>query len=366
MNTDFTNSFRDRSVFVTGHTGFKGSWLCLWLNHLGARVTGYALEPPTHPNNFTVSGIGDILHDHYQADIRNEKILHEALRKAAPDVIFHLAAQSIVRKGYQIPRETFDVNVMGSVSLLDGIRNLKQPCVVVIVTSDKCYRNREQIWGYRESDPFGDYDPYGGSKGAAEIAVRTYRHSYFPPERLGQHGVKLASARAGNVIGGGDWTADALIVDVVRALSTRQPVQLRNPESIRPWQHVLQALSGYVTLAARLLESDQAELCSGWNIGPLPGNELPVKDVVELFLKEWGNGGWEDMRQAKQPHEAVTLRLCIDKALWRLPWKPGWDTAQAVRHTARWYKRFLTRPDTMQAFSLEQIAEYEAILKADR
>lgn len=360
MTVPFADTFAGRSVFVTGHTGFKGSWLCLWLKRLGATVTGYALEPPTNPNNFTVSEIFELLSKHYEADIRDETTLHAALQDAAPDVVLHLAAQSVVRKSYRIPRETFEVNVIGTASLLDGVRKLGKPCVVVVVTSDKCYENREQVWGYRESDPFGDYDPYGGSKGAAEILVRSYRRSFFPPGRVYEHGVKLASARAGNVIGGGDWTADALIVDIVRALSQDKPVPIRNPGSYRPWQHVLQALSGYITLAARLLESDNPDLCSGWNIGPLPGNELSVREVVELFLQEWGAGSWINISDPAQPHEANILRLAIDKALWQLDWKPRWSVHEALRQTARWYKQFFVEPESMRQLCVKQIEAYEA------
>lgn len=355
----YSGRFKGRSVFVTGHTGFKGSWLCLWLSHLGASVTGYALTPPSQPNNFTLSGIRSLLTDHYQADIRDEQTLHAALKKAKPDIILHLAAQSIVRESYNIPRETFDVNVMGTASLLDGIRLLDKPCAVVLVTSDKCYRNREQVWGYRESDPLGDLSPYGGSKGAAELLIRSYRHAYFHPARLQDHGIKIASARAGNVIGGGDWTQDALVVDIVRALSKNKPALLRNPYASRPWQHVLQALNGYLTLAQRLTENDDPSLCSAWNIGPQAGEELPVQDLADLFIGEWGQGSWQDVSLSSAPHEAEILRLNIDKALWQLGWKPGWDVFETVRQTALWYKRYFDRPDTVQSFSLQQIKDYE-------
>ena len=360
MRPPFGNAFSGRSVFVTGHTGFKGSWLCLWLERLGAKVTGYALEPPTDPNNFTISRVRDVLADHYEADIRDEETLHAAMRKADPDLILHLAAQSVVRRSYEIPRETFDVNVMGTASVLESVRRLDKPCAVICITSDKCYQNREQVWGYRESDPFGDHDPYGGSKGAAEILIRSYRHSFFPTERLDTHGVKLASGRAGNVIGGGDWTPHALIVDIVRALSQNRPAQIRNAGAFRPWQHVLQALSGYLTLAAKLLESDDPKYCSGWNIGPLPGNELPVRQIVEMFLQEWGSGSWEDVSDVSQPHEAHVLRLAIDKAIWLLGWKPRWTVQEALRQTARWYRRYFETPESMRDLCIEQICAYEA------
>lgn len=362
MKKPFWESIVGQSVFVTGHTGFKGSWLCLWLERLGARVTGYALEPPTNPNNFTVSSVGDLLEDHHEADVRDESTLHTAMRRAQPDIVLHLAAQSIVRKSYAVPRETFEVNVMGTVNVLEGVRKLDKPCAVVCVTSDKCYENREQIWGYREEDAMGEHDPYGGSKGAAELAIRSYRHSFFPPERYSEHGVKLASGRAGNVIGGGDWTPDALIVDVVRALIKQEPVRIRSPHAFRPWQHVLQALSGYLMLAVRLIECEDPALCSGWNFGPLPGNELPVRQVVQRFFAQWGDGSWIDESDENQPHEATILRLAIDKALWELDWRPCWAVEEALRRTAQWYRRYLEDPSDMRRFSRQQIDDYQAAL----
>jgi CDP-glucose 4,6-dehydratase len=360
MKPPFANAFSGRSVFVTGHTGFKGSWLCLWLERLGATVTGYALEPPTDPNNFTISRIRDSLADHYEADIRDEDTLTAAMQKADPDLVLHLAAQSVVRRSYEIPRETFDVNVMGTASVLESVRRLNKPCSVVCVTSDKCYQNVEQVWGYRETDALGEHDPCGGSKGAAELVIRSYRHSFFPPGQLEKHGVKLASGRAGNVIGGGDFTPHALIVDIVRALAKNQTVPIRSPGAFRPWQHVLQALSGYLTLAARLLESDDPKYCSGWNIGPLPGNELPVRQIVESFLQEWGCGTWEDASDPSQPHEAHILRLAIDKAIWLLDWKPRWTVQETLRHTARWYRQYFQSPKMMRELGLEQIHAYES------
>ncbi|MGM0486088.1 MAG: CDP-glucose 4,6-dehydratase [Planctomycetota bacterium] len=362
MTVAFKQAFSGRTIFVTGHTGFKGSWLCLWLHRLGARVIGYALEPPTTPNNFTLCGVRETLERHYQADIRDQRTLHAAMRGAEPDVVFHLAAQSIVRKSYDIPYETFDVNTMGTASVLEGARELDNPCVVVCVTSDKCYHNREQVWGYREQDAMGEHDPYGGSKGAAELLIRSYRHSFFPSDRYDLHGIKLASGRAGNVIGGGDWTPDALIVDVVKALTAHEPVVLRRPDAYRPWQHVLQALSGYLTLAARLLEDDNPGLCSGWNFGPLAGSERPVREVVESFLKHWGSGQWIDGSERDGRHEAQILRLAIDKAIWQLGWRPRWSIEDALYRTAAWYRRYMDAPDTLTDLTYEQIEAYESLL----
>ncbi len=364
MNKHFAESLKGKSVFVTGHTGFKGSWLCLWLEKIGAKVTGYALAPPTEPSNFCVSGVRDVLVDHHEGDIRDEANLTQAMKKAQPDVVLHLAAQSVVRASYDIPRETFDVNVIGTASVLEAVRALDKPCAVVCVTSDKCYENREQIWGYRESDAMGEHDPYGGSKGAAELVIRSYRHSFFSPQQHSVHGIKLASGRAGNVIGGGDFTPDALIVDVFKSLTKNEPAQLRNPGAFRPWQHVLQALSGYLTLAGRLLESDDPSYCSGWNFGPSAGNELPVHQLVDIFLEQWGSGSWVDVSNSNNPHEACVLRLSIDKALWQLDWKPCWPVHETLRRTAQWYRRYLDAPTSMRDFCFEQIGAYQAASEA--
>lgn len=362
----FDRAFAGRSVFVTGHTGFKGSWLCLWLSKLGARITGYSLPPPTNPNHFTMAGIEQLLERNYVADIRDESTLRAALQAAQPDLILHLAAETVVRRGYQLPRETFDINVMGTVSVLECVRQLGRPCAVVAITSDKCYENREQVWGYRECDPMGEHDPYGASKGAAELAIRAYRDSYFPHERLHKHGVKLASGRAGNVIGGGDFTPFALVVDAVCALHQRIPVRLRNPRALRPWQHVLQALSGYLTLAARMLKSDDPVLLSGWNFGPRPGNELPVCEFLNLLIREWGAGSWLDASDPNQPAESCILRLAIDKALWQLNWKPLWDIHTTLQHTARWYRAYFDGNESLAELARRQIAEYEQDLLAAR
>lgn len=353
-----------KSVFVTGHTGFKGSWLCLWLSELGAKVTGYALEAPTAPNNFAVSRVRELLHDHHEADIRDEAKLFAAMKRADPDIVLHLAAQSVVREAYASPKETFDVNVMGTISVLECVRRLERSCVVVCVTSDKCYENVEQVWGYREHDAMGDHDPYGGSKGAAELAIRSYRHSFFPPEEIHRHGIKLASGRAGNVIGGGDWTKDALIVDVFKALADGQSVALRSPYAFRPWQHALQALSGYLTLAARMVASDDPKYCDGWNFGPVPGNEIPVHQVVEIFANAWGGGTWIDASNGSNPREAGILRLSIDKALWELDWRPCWSVEDVLRQTAQWYKYYLHAGGDMRQFSLHQVREFDRAFTA--
>ena len=361
-----TRVFEGKRVFLTGHTGFKGSWLALWLHSLGAEVTGYALDPPTNPNHFTVAGIESVLEKHHVADIRDEQELNTAMRDARPDLVMHLAAQTVVRTGYEIPRETFDINVMGTIGVLDAIRAFDKPCAALMVTSDKCYENVEQVWGYREEDALGEHDPYGGSKGAAEIAIRSYRHSFFPVDRINEHGIRLASARAGNVIGGGDWTKHALIVDAFHALAADRPIEIRSPKALRPWQHVLQCLSGYMTLASKLLTTNDREFCSGWNIGPLPGNELPVQEVVEHFIKCWGSGEYLDSSDPNQLPEANILRLCIDKAIWKLKWRPCWSTYDSLAKTVDWYQAYLQAPNEMRAVSLSQIADYQHALNGDQ
>lgn len=360
----FGDAFRGKRVFVTGHTGFKGSWLCLWLHHLDANVYGYSLEPPTTMNHFSESKIADLLDSHTIADVRDTNRLRQAIHACQPDLIIHMAAQTVVRVGYSDPMETFSTNVLGTVSILEAVRQLQHPCSVVVVTSDKCYENREQVWGYRECDPMGEKDPYGASKGAAELVVRSYRDSYFPVSAMAEHGIKVASARAGNVIGGGDWTEHALLVDAVQAVSAEKPVQVRSPNAFRPWQHVLQALSGYLTLSEKLLTTNDAKYCSGWNIGPIPGNELPVRSVVDLFLEEWGSGSWVDASDPSAVREAGILRLSIDKAIWELDWKPCWDVRQSIQHTARWYRHHRNAKGQMRDFSKSQIAQFESDFRA--
>ena len=333
--------FRGKRVLLTGHTGFKGSWLALWLHRLGAEVYGYSLPPPTEPSNYARAKVSALLAGETLGDIRNRQQMCEALTAFKPDVVFHLAAQPLVRDSYAMPFETFEVNVLGTASVLDAVRALKRPCAVVCITTDKCYENREQVWGYRECDPMGGYDPYSASKGAAEILIASYRRSFFNPSGLGQHGVQVASARAGNVIGGGDWARDRIVTDMVAALTAGRPVPVRNPHAIRPWQHVLEPLSGYLTLAAAMLERPAADWASGWNFGPVSGTELPVGDLVAAFVKAWGSGTWVDQSSPDQPHEASILRLSIEKAGWELGWRPRWSSEEMVERTAQWYRRVL-------------------------
>ncbi len=354
-------SFSGSSAFVTGHTGFKGSWLSLWLGHLGARVTGYSLPPPTQPSNFEVSQVAQHISRHIVGDIRDRPALTRALREARPDLVIHMAAQPLVRESYAQPAETFETNVQGTANLLEAVRGLEGPCRVLVVTSDKCYENVDQLWGYRETDRMGGRDPYSASKGAAELVVRAYRESFFHPNELPRHGKKVASVRAGNVIGGGDWSKDRLIVDLVRAFAAGQPAVLRNPGSTRPWQHVLDALHGYLMLAARMAKDDAAWLCDGWNFGPEEGAEWSVEHLARSFREAWPAGEYRSAApNVPAAHEARLLRLDSTKARALLGWRPRWGTLAAIEQTASWYRRYYAGEGSMAEASLEQIVAFTA------
>jgi CDP-glucose 4,6-dehydratase len=316
------------------------------------------LAPPTKPSNFELSNVREVLAEHHEAEIRDGSALRAALARAQPDVVLHLAAQSLVGESYRNPRDTFEVNFMGTANLLDAIRELRIACTVIVVTSDKCYENREWTWGYRESDPMGGHDPYSASKGATELLVASYQRSFFPPESLEEHGVRLASARAGNVIGGGDWSPGHIVVDIVAALAAGKPIDVRNPYAVRPWQHIMESLSGYLTLASAMLGEDPARYCDAWNFGPALGDARPVRDLVDLFIARWGEGSWRDASDPSQPHEAGVLRLAIDKACSELAWVPRWSVEEAVEHTVEWYKRYLERPEACQEVCVAQIKAY--------
>lgn len=353
-------------MFVTGHTGFKGSWLSLWLASLGARVTGYALPPPTTPSLFEAAGVRNDLVEHIEADIRDSVALGSALRRSEPDVVLHLAAQSVVRTGYLEPLETFAVNVLGTATVLDAVRAVGRPCAVVIVSSDKCYANDETGRPFTEDDPLGGHDPYSASKAGAELVAASWRRSFFPVEQSAEHGVALATARAGNVLGGGDWTPDGVIADTIRALAQERPVQLRNPASVRPWQHVLEPLSGYLELGARLLEPGGAAYGDAWNFGPSPEDDATVRDVVERFLAAWGGGRWEDVSDPSQPHESHVLRLATERAKKRLGWQPRWRLDETIARTASWYRAYSDDPSSARAATLADLSAYTGRGQAHR
>lgn len=347
--------WRGRKVFLTGHTGFKGGWLSLWLQQLGADLTGYALDPPTTPSLFAVARVADGMRS-IIGDVRDAGALAAALREAAPEIVIHMAAQPLVRYSYQAPVETYATNVMGTVHLLEAVRQTPSVRAVVNVTSDKCYDNREWVWGYRENEPMGGYDPYSNSKGCAELVTAAYRNSYFHPAQHAQHGVALASARAGNVIGGGDWAEDRLIPDILRAIAAGQPVAIRSPHAIRPWQHVLEPLSGYLLLAQRLVEDGPAH-AEAWNFGPAEDDAKPVQWIVDTLTQSWGEGARWRLDDNPQPHEAHYLKLDCAKARARLGWRPRWPLTRALQSIVDWHRAHAHQAD-MRALCLRQIAAY--------
>jgi CDP-glucose 4,6-dehydratase len=348
--------WRGRRVFLTGHTGFKGSWLSLWLQQLGAELTGYALEPPTAPSLFEIAGVAVGMRS-VIGDVRDPARLRDALAAARPEVVVHMAAQPLVLHSYAHPVETYSVNLMGLVHLLEAVRATPGVRAVVNVTSDKCYENREWPWGYRETEAMGGYDPYSSSKGCAELVTAAYRSSYFHPDRHGEHGVALASARAGNVIGGGDWAAARLIPDMLRAIADGRPVKIRNPSAIRPWQHVLEPLSAYLVLAQRLHQGGCA-YAQGWNFGPADTDARPVGWIVERLTQRWGDGAAWVQDATPSAHEAHYLRLDCAKARSELGWQPRWDLSQAIDRIVEWHKA-CARGDDMHALTLAQIDSYQ-------
>jgi CDP-glucose 4,6-dehydratase len=352
MNVSF---WRGKQVFLTGHTGFKGSWLTLWLQVLGAKVTGYALAPETAPNLFSIAQVGDGI-ESIMGDIRNRDKLPNAIHAASPDIVIHMAAQPLVRESYIHPVETYETNVLGTVYLLDAIRHVPGVRAVVIVTTDKCYENREWSWGYRENETMGGYDPYSNSKGCAELVTSAYRNAFFNSSTYAIHGVGVASARAGNVIGGGDWAADRLVPDIIRAITHGKTVSIRNPHAIRPWQHVLEPLSGYLVLAEKLY-NEGARYAEAWNFGPNDADTQPVQAIVERLASQWGNNARWTHDEGDHPHEAVCLRLDCSKARALLGWRPRWDLGHALDHIVAWYKA-AARQEDMKAVTLAQIDEY--------
>lgn len=345
-----------KRVFLTGHTGFKGGWLSLWLSSMGAKVTGYSLTPNTQPSFFEVAKVQGELEKSHIADIRDLDVLKKAMTDAKSEIVIHMAAQPLVRYSYVNPVETYATNVMGTVHVLESIRSLSSVRAAVIVTTDKCYENKEWAWGYRENEPMGGYDPYSNSKGCAELVTSAYRQSYFSPEKYDQHRVAIASARAGNVIGGGDWSEDRLIPDAIKAFEANQALIIRNPLATRPWQHVLEPLSGYLVLAEALYR-EGAQFDGGWNFGPRDEDAQPVQEVIDLLIKHWnGSASWKQ-DTSEQPHEAHSLKLDCSKAKQYLHWSPRWSLEQAIEKIAKWQIGFQESVD-MKMLSLEQIKAY--------
>jgi len=352
-----SNSFwAGKTVFLTGHTGFKGGWLSLWLQSLGARVVGYSLPPPTNPSLFEVARIADGMTS-LEGDIRDLPRLTAAIAEYRPDIVIHMAAQPLVRYSYKNPVETYSTNVMGTVNLLEAVRQTNNVRALVTVTSDKCYENKEWVWGYRENEPMGGYDPYSNSKGCAELVTAAYRNSFFNPNEFDRHRLAIASARAGNVIGGGDWAEDRLIPDIMRAITQGQPVPIRNPRAIRPWQHVLEPLSGYLLLAQKLFESGPA-YGEAWNFGPNDEDAKPVSWIVEGLTEKWGEGATWALDGGEHPHEAHYLKLDCSKAKSRLGWVPRWSLGQTLNAIVDWNRAYCRNGD-MRAKVIEQIQQYQ-------
>lgn len=359
MNSKLLSRFSGANVLVTGHTGFKGTWLIAWLKQLGANVTGIGLDPATSPSHFAVANLADGMTD-LRIDIRDRKAIEQAIVSVQPDFVFHLAAQALVRRSYDDPMETWQVNVLGTLHVLEALRKMDKPCAAVIITSDKCYDNVEWVWGYRENDALGGPDPYSASKGAAELAIRSHIKSYFPPATSK---VRVCSARAGNVIGGGDWAADRIVPDCVRAWSADKTVELRNPHATRPWQHVLEPLSGYLNLAVAL--ADRSELHGEpFNFGPPAQQNHSVLALVREMALHWEQVRWQDVSQtAAGPYESGLLKLNCDKALFHLRWHAVMPFEDTVRMTAQWYRAYYQNRGGISATTTAQIEAYVAAAK---
>ncbi|AVQ28638.1 CDP-glucose 4,6-dehydratase [Fusobacterium ulcerans] len=354
---NFNNVYKGKRVLVTGHTGFKGSWLSIWLRELGAEVIGYSLEPYTEKDNFVLSHLSEKMVD-IRGDIRDRKHLKEVFDKYKPEIVFHLAAQPLVRLSYDIPVETYETNLMGTINILEEIRNCENTKIGIMITTDKCYENKEQIWGYRENEAFGGYDPYSSSKGACEIAIQSWRNSFFNPKDYEKHGKSIASVRAGNVIGGGDWAKDRIVPDCIRALEEDRDIKIRSPKSIRPWEHVLEPLSGYLLLGQKMME-DPIKYCEGWNFGPNLDAIVNVWEVAEKIVKDYRKGNLKDISDPNALHEAKLLLLDITKSRFELGWKPTLTIDKSIELTAEWYKRY--KNEDVYQLCIKQINEFSKL-----
>ena len=355
--------WKNKKVLITGHTGFKGSWLSLWLNDMGAEIYGYALEPNTKPALFNLLGLESKINSHI-GDVRNLDGLKNYMQKVSPEIIIHLAAQALVRYSYKNPIETYSTNVMGTVNLLESVRCCDSVKTVVIITSDKCYDNREWGWGYRENEAMGGFDPYSSSKGCAELVTAAYRNCFFNPKSYAQHGKAVATARAGNVIGGGDWAQDRLIPDIILAFLRKEVVNIRNPKAIRPWQHVLEPLSGYLTLAEKLSEEPKY-FAEAWNFGPFFHSVKSVEQIINYIASHWRNEVKWNIDKSPQPHEATFLSLDISKALNKLHWSPRYSLEQTLDSLIKWYQTWHNLGDIIQ-LTLDEIHTYESMLNNSR
>ena len=349
-----SNFWQSKKVLITGHTGFKGAWLCQWLLHLGAEVRGISLNPNTNPSMFEQLNLADYV-DHQIADIRDRQLMPQLISAWQPEILFHMAAQPLVRRSYTAPLETWETNVMGTINILEALKSLDSFCIAIFITTDKCYENREWLYGYREHDPLGGYDPYSSSKAAAELAIASWRNSFFLNSPI-----KIASVRAGNVIGGGDWAEDRIVPDAMRSLSVGKAIPVRNPRATRPWQHVLEPLAGYMLLAEQIYKSQGSDqLCGAFNFGPSLDSNRPVKDLIETILQHW-SGSWCDRSNPDAVHEANLLNLATDKAFHLLGWQPRWQFERTIKETVDWYQQAqgIVSPQQFQELTIEQIKSY--------
>ena len=352
----FSGIFKDKTVFVTGHTGFIGSWLTEWLCELNANVVGYSLEPTTEPSLFETLELEKRI-THIVGDVNDHPKLEKSVQEYSPEFVFHLAAQPLVQTSYKQPLETIQTNVIGAANLLESIRKTSSVKVCVIVTSDKCYENRELDYAYKETDPLGGYDPYSASKGAVELVTSSYRNSFFNPKDFDRHGISLSTSRIGNVIGGGDWAKNRLIPDSIRSLSTKQDIHIRNPTAVRPWQHVLESISGLFCLSKKMWDNPSL-YAQPWNFGPLINNEnITVSQLTSQIISEWGSGNWNEVSHDEH-HEANLLMLDSSKAIEKLDWHPVYSIKDAIGKTISWYKEYFTNDNNMQEFTQNQILEY--------
>jgi len=355
MTKLFGDVYRNKRVLIMGHTGFKGSWLSIWLKELGADVVGYALEPITEKDNFVVSKLSQKI-ESIIGDVRDFEKLSKVFEDFKPEFVFHLAAQSLVRLSYEEPKETYETNIIGAVNVLEAIRNTDSVKVGVLVTSDKCYENKEKTEGYKETDPMGGYDPYSASKGCSELVISSYRNSFFNPKDYENHNKSISSVRAGNVIGGGDWAKDRIVPDCIKSLENNEPILVRNPQAVRPWQYVLEPLSGYLLLGQKMYE-EPMKYCGAWNFGPNLDSLITVAELTNLIIEYYGTGSWKDVSNPGELHETNFLALNCSKARNLLKWKPVLNMREAIRLTVDWYKKYKNQEDCHK-LTLKEISEY--------